>query len=380
MKKIFSVLMLAVMALPLMAKDNDTTYVPNKFKDNWEFSLGVGASWEGRGMLTKSAAADFGFGGDLTATKWFNPYWGGRFGLQAEYGHNQFNGSTRTDKRLFDYYVHGDVMWNWSNQFGGYKANRVYNAVPYVHVGIFGTPEYKCMVAGGLGLLNRFRVSDHVTLNLDLRGTVTSGRKIGCNDKLAYMAGVFFGFSYRFNEANWKPVSRNTIANSEKIAKENELLVAQAAAEAEKAAKAQKEAADAKAALAKAQREAAANAAITAKERANKMLSDLKSMTVHYELGKTSLTDVEKGHLRTYLQVIELSGEKDAVNFEVIGRADTSTGYEAKNREIATKRAENIKKELMKQGIAENKITTKIELVNTGNAKLDRAAVVNFSK
>lgn len=393
MKNFYALLMVAVIALPMFAAGNtsDSTYVPNQFKNNWEINVmgGVTVPFLGLNHSNFRTPADtykgLGYGGELTATKWFNPMVAGRFGWQGEKGVD-FKGNN-----LFNNYFHIDFLWDWCSQFGGYKSNRIYSFIPYLHAGVYYNPKYNAMIAGGAGLLNSFRVSEHWKINLDIRGNITTGNKFGVNwpddnmSGITGMIGVYAGVTYCFGEkTKWNTVTRKAAEQAPVLEQENTLLVAQANAEAARMSDALREAAEANDKLARALAELE-QAKKALNDRAGKgsdgaqMMTDIHSVTVHYNLGKTQLTPVEKGHLATYLQMIESSGVKGNIRFTVTGRADTATGYDAYNREIAKMRAESIKQELMKLGVAESQIETNIELVNSGNRQLDRAAMVTFS-
>lgn len=78
--------------------------------------------------------------------------------------------------------LHGDVLFNLSNLFCGYKENRFYSAIPFVSVGFALSTEkaingqHTHELTGGVGLLNRFRLSKALDLNLEVRGTYVSDR------------------------------------------------------------------------------------------------------------------------------------------------------------------------------------------------------------
>ena len=195
MKKIiFAVVML--LALPyvvsaqdayLMMDENNpdsikVTYVPNAFKDNWELSIagGVSVLFSGLGHVEETTSAPttstghkmfdaVGGVGEIAATKWFNPYVAARLGWMT--GYLPYAKSQSVDIKAnhpastWHNYAHIDMLWDWTTQFGGYKPDRKYDAVPYVHVGIIGNPAYNVMMGGGVGFLNRFHINKHWLIN-----------------------------------------------------------------------------------------------------------------------------------------------------------------------------------------------------------------------
>jgi len=394
MKKLFTItllmLALAVPAIhaeeePVVAAADDSIavrYVPNAFKDNWELSVqgGVTASFLGFRPVEVGAKPNMtiGGGGEITATKWFNPYFGGRFGWQAEYGQSP------DAENLFNNYFHMDMLWDWSNQFGGLNERRIYHAVPYLHAGVFYNPQHNARMAGGAGLLNRFRVGDHVYVNLDIRGNITSASKFGTKDGsmlggIAGLVSAMVGVSYRFNEASWNKTAKGQTRSAARLA---ELEKDYAALK-----EANKQLAEDNKQL---QTETVTNTLYQLVDSAfidsikaefgSDELAQVKEMTVYFGSGSSSLSAIEKAHLRTYLMVIRIADPKAQIRYSVVGRADTATGTEEVNNRVATARAEAIRQELISAGVAEDMITTSVELVNTGNRQLDRAASIVFEK
>ena len=142
--------------------------------------------------------------GEITATKWFNPYVAMRIGWLAGYLPFKATKSAPSSIAEFDNYIHGDALWDWTTQFGGYKPNRIYDAVPYLHVGVVVNPAYNAGVAGGIGYLSRFHIAEHWIINLDLRGTMTTARKYGLPSGIAVNLNALVGVSYRFDKVGWK--------------------------------------------------------------------------------------------------------------------------------------------------------------------------------
>lgn len=406
MKKFFTLVMVSLFALNMAAEQyteeqvremlgSKVSYVPNKFKDNWELGLGVGLNWNMDGMIERTVQVDPSVAVNLEVYKWFNPYWGVRFGLNNQILHNNFcknaydaGAVLMSDddiKKAYQYYVHTDLMWNLTNQFCGYKAERMYNAVLYLHAGVSGMAGWKSadiLPSFGPGFLNRFRINDNWVLNLDLRGTfhkelsanrcvkVAPGVGAGIGDGTAGELELSFGFSYRFNQATWNtyvPASDEAVKAFMDMQDSNNLLAQQKEAEAKKAAQLREENEELKRALA---------AAETAKQ---SVLADLRQVTLFYEINKSDLAIREQKHLDCYLSVIKSIGIEGS-KFEVIGCADKKTGNRIYNEKLAAKRAETIKKALIEMGVKEENIICKTEIRTNRNQLLDRAAEIHFIK
>lgn len=61
------------------------------------------------------------------------------------------------------------VMFNLSNMLLGYNENRVWNFIPYASVGLERNMSYNSYSpVAGLGILNEFKISKKVAINLDV--------------------------------------------------------------------------------------------------------------------------------------------------------------------------------------------------------------------
>ena len=77
-------------------------------------------------------------------------------------------------KQKFDYMnLHGDIMFNLNALFGGYNSHRVYEIIPYLGAGFthsYTKPRIHAFTMNA-GLINRFRISNAVDINLELSAT-----------------------------------------------------------------------------------------------------------------------------------------------------------------------------------------------------------------
>ena len=159
-------------------------FVSNGFWDNWELSFGGGLSMMSTSNLVfKDMPGSFGdrlgFEVNVAATKWFHPVFGARLQLAGGRFRNisQLGGNTQRTPYMF---VHTDLMINFSNWAGGYRADRAYYAVPFVGFGYmamdftdrvhdlgYGTNQELAFTAG---LLNKFRIAKGWDLDIELKG------------------------------------------------------------------------------------------------------------------------------------------------------------------------------------------------------------------
>lgn len=211
--------------------DNDKYKVEtNHFWDNWFVSAGFGGqiifgNHDKQVKFFDRIAPAL----DIAVGKWFTPGIGVRLmysglsvkGATQKEGHGEFpTHSTGVDvpgkggdgywlmKQKFDFYnLHLDALFNMSNILCGYNEKRVYNCTPYVGLGwarVWESPQ-SMEVSANVGILNSFRLSDALNLNLDIRGAYVSDRFDG---ELGgrWGEGIWsatVGLTYRFKQRGW---------------------------------------------------------------------------------------------------------------------------------------------------------------------------------
>lgn len=330
-------------------------YLTNGLWDNIFVNVGGGANFfYDNGELATGAALN------INAGKWVTPSVGLRAG---------FNGITGIDK-LFGYF-HGDVMWNVTNAYFGYKESRIWDVVPYVHAGlIYDRPVAGMEWGAGAGLLNVVRLTDKIDLTLDFLGNIYKR-----SGKAGYVSAAV-GVSVNLGRTDWTRASEyHNPADVDKItaaeAAAAALTAANAALAADKA-KLQKE------------NEALSTEKVQLVETAKKAtetsgLKDIAPASFYFEIGKTELSAKELKHLDYYLANI-LPNVKNGKATVVTGTADSNTGYAKRNEYLSKKRAEYVVNLLKERGIDTNNIVVKNSVVKAANgqAAFDRAVVVSF--
>ena len=361
-------------------------YAPNTFIDNWELNVagGVSVLFNGLGHVDGTNSAPVVSGsrkfydavggvGEITATKWFNPYVAMRIGWMA--GYLPFGATKYISANVaeFDNYIHGDALWDWTTQFGGYKPDRIYDAVPYLHVGVAVNPGFNAAVAGGIGYLSRFHVAEHWIINLDLRGTMTTARKYGLESGVSINLNALVGVSYRFDKVGWKKKVENPYkdalhelraANSELEEQRN-----QATEEAEKLK-------DAVSQREQERKDIAKLVDAITKDTVFYGAPDTMEMTVYYAINSSELSSYERAHMDTYLRLISLNDPNYTHMYKVIGSADAATGTREINERTAQRRADAIREVLIQNGVDPENITTEIDIVEGGDVQLSRASHV----
>ena len=224
MKKglLFILLAAASVCLPAQEKENAAKSYrveTNRFGANWFISGGVGAQMyfgdnDGKADFGKRLAPAL----DIAVGKWFTP----GIGLRVAYNGLQAKGAAPSANDLYTkggkysngYYkqkwnmanFHGDVLFNLSNMFCGYNEDRLYSFIPYVGAGValsWSEPHQQNLGINA-GLINRFRLSSALDLNVELRGLLMKGA-FG-NSGPEGLAGLTVGVTYKFKKRGWDAV------------------------------------------------------------------------------------------------------------------------------------------------------------------------------
>ena len=374
-------------------------YETNGAWDNWFIGVGGGINlfedgWFGSGVHKTRVAPAL----DINVGKWFTPSVGARVGYSGLRANGWVNSSTvyatefNESKNMFKEkvnfaYVHGDVMWNISNAFSGYKETRFWNVVPYVSAGLLhgygaaGVQARNNQFSVGAGIYNTLRLSDRVNLTLDARQLIFKGTFNGYNGGVAGMSSISVGVAVNLGKTNWKRATNvpegyapysvaavNTLkdesadlaalvddlkAENAALAKENEAL------------KAENE--DLKDALAAAE--------------AKKLT--VSPGAVFFTIGKTELDAKEQFHLDFYIKNV-IEQDADAT-FVLTGYADKDTGGKMRNQYLSEKRVEYVLDILRtKYNVSEDRLIVKAVGADSvfieGKAELNRCVVLEYAE
>ena len=201
MKKISLLLMSILVAFSISAQETQNishgdVFLKNKASDNWFMSVAGGTNaYFGSGSSDQGFIDALGWQGQIAVGKWLSPYWGGRLAINV--GQHEHYMGMPGDNYTTDSFVHPhlDLLWNVTNATVGYKADRVYNFIPYIGVGyMYGMDEdFKKVNPTGsmfkhqnqslswnLGVINDFRLSNSFSIFVELAATTVQasfGRK-----------------------------------------------------------------------------------------------------------------------------------------------------------------------------------------------------------
>lgn len=359
MKKILMLLAFAGVASAASAQQAEVTefeviqvqdkyqVITNPFWDNWFFSLGGGAEamfgdrdWAGKFRDRISPTFNVAVG------KWFTPGLGLRLqysGVQARgWAKDQTDAYVKSDKQDNGYFkqkfnymnFHGDVMFNLNALFGGYNQHRVYEIIPYLGAGFthnYSKPSVNAFAVNA-GIINRFRISNAVDINIEIAGMAAEdkfdgelGGKHGFDGIVSLTAGLTYRFPARgFARPMPQLISEIELANMRR--QMNEMAAANMSLQQ---------------ALADAQQPVEVEEAQVVVEDAN-----IAPRTVFFTIGSSELTPREEMNL-SYLAA--KMKEFPNTQYTVYGYADSATGTPAFNQTLSQKRAQNVVDLLIKK-------------------------------
>jgi len=320
--------------------------VTNKFWGNWFIGAGAGAQ-----MYFGDHNKQMDFGDRLSPAfnfyvgKWFTP----GIGLRAGAGGLKFKGVTQNgahstgeryegkpwdgywlqNQEIEYYHIHGDVLFNLMNIFGGYRENRFYTLSPYVGLGwmvAHKSPKAR-EISGNVGLFNSFRLGKVVDLTLDFRGSVVNDRfdgELGGRREEGLLTGTL-GLVFNLGKKDWDKPTTTTVTYSyddaalaalrdrvNALSRDNDALRAQLAN--------------------------AKSDTITDIEVRNKVLA--APILVTFPISKSTVNREIRVNLGFFAEVIK-TGNKDVV-YQITGYADKGTGTPKINERLSRERAQAV--------------------------------------
>lgn len=395
MKKLLIVLAFAGVSMTSMAQDDPTlkySVATNSFWSNWFIQVGYNynvfySNEEHASGISNDKSPFKSFrnshGAAIAVGKWFTPGLGLRTKLQGVWGKavgpEYFKQPIESYKKNSSYKtkfwtLNEQILLNLSNIFCGYNPNRVWSFIPFIGGGITRNMSHDVYAMQlSAGLLNQFRLSNRVALNVevgynrqesDADGEWQHRTERGWDNKDNYLYGEL-GLTFNLGKtAGWektpdveaiKALSQAQIdalnaqlndANAENARLKN-LLANQKAAETPKAVK-----------------EFVA-----------------VPVTVYFYLNKTNNGPSYAADLVDVKNLVNVAKEKNA-GLLVTGYADSATGKADHNQWLSEKRAEQVANEIVKMGVSRDKIETAAKggVAILSPISLDRRATVELKK
>ncbi len=396
MKKFLMILAFASISVASMAQEDPTlkhSVATNSFWSNWFFQ--VNGAWtafysnEEKGAgFSKSPFKSFrsapGF--SVAIGKWFTPGLGLRTKFSAMDGRSvqpQLDGNKRytlqptKDQAKVKYWnAQEQILFNVSNLLCGYNETRVWNFVPYIGAGVARNCSYNTYeLVASAGLLNTFRLSKRVLLNLDLNFNMCGDDFEGRIGNTYYKdLGGKGGNHEPANHDRWFTGELGLTFNLGKVGWEKTPDV------------------DAIKALSQSQIDAL-NAQLNDANAANANLrNQLRDALANQKPAETpkSVREFVTTPISVFfnLDKTDIASQKDLVNIQgvakyavdnntnllVTGYADSATGTPERNQWLSDERAKTVAEELVKLGVSRDKIET------IGKGGVDELSPISFNR
>ena len=363
MKKILLILATFALSTSVMAQAEVSgekhSVATNSFWANWFVQANVVGSsfWSSQeqqtvkfSKLTKDYRTNLGF--SIALGKWFTPGLGLRTKFNGIWGRSVISEDKSLNASKY-WTLQEQALFNLSNMLMGYNERRVWNFIPYVGGGIGRNMSYNCYALGfSVGLLNMFRLSPKVALNLDINyGSYEAsfdGFGAGADSKLSLKGrdraiNLEVGLTYRLGKATWKSTpdidAMQALAQSEidalnaqlaDIMAENERLSEELANAGQQAAPVPQE-----------------PILVT------QMVS--APVSVFFNLNQAAIAS--QRDLQNVAELVAVAKQQGA-KLLVKGYADSQTGSAERNRQLSEQRAEAVVAELLKMGVSRDQIET----------------------
>ena len=413
MKKIALFALLCVAYLvPSGANAQEVTYVEdpsqgyllNRMRDNW-FIMADG----GVGMMMSSYDKHEHFGhrlgakADFFVGKWFTPILGLRAGMDFEQikgatwtgnyaalGYRnwprQLDGGKYVPQHFNNFGFVGDVLFNVSNWLAGYKPHRFYNCIWYVGMtvnwvyarsgarpvsdgpwkyGANDDPDHSRNYSMQTGLLNSFAITKKIDFNVDLRFDLMQehidGAGMGYRTWNEY-PGILLGMTYKFGKSEWNAPVQAVCPEWKYTDAEGDNMVANLNDANRKIADLEKQLRD---------------CLETKPANSPSMPSEMPLATIYFPINRTEVLGVQRDVVNAVAEVMKNENR----DYLLTGWADNYTGNDKINTRLRKGRVASVKNELVKKGVAGNRLETEInngELTDYGPkcASLDRAVTI----
>lgn len=197
MKSLVAGFFLMCFAGSAMAQDKGTAY---KFGERWFISGSVGVNaYVGDYDGQRKFGDRISIGVEGSVGKWLTPVWA----LRLQGGVYNAQGMNAHSKEGWNYALaHADVMVDAMTLFKGVDEERCYSFIPYVGfgAGLHRRNGKDNTFAFGVGAVNRFRLSEHLDANIELKAVLVNDRfdrqRGGRSGEGA--ASMTVGFTYNF--------------------------------------------------------------------------------------------------------------------------------------------------------------------------------------
>lgn len=273
------------------------------------------------------------------------------------------------DSNIGYYNLQGDLMFNLSNAITGYKADRIYNAIPYVGVGWTGLSKDKRAgeVCGAVGFLNSWRVHKSWDVNVDIRGTFNRDAFFKDTEHVAGLLSAGVGVTYHIPSIEelrkWDQSLAYTVYNTPRETTMRETIKGREGENKEL-------------------QRAIAEARAKASDRLRVSALGVPSLLVTFAEGSDKVQDEDRVNLGYFAYIVKAGNPK--VVYSITGYADAET--EASNgKDLSERRAKAIRDCLISEfGVRKEQLVYEgkgaVKAMFYENTTLSRAAIVESIK
>lgn len=370
----------------------------NRMKDNWFITAQGGVGFLNSNYDTEADFEDrLGASAGIFVGKWFTPVFGFRMGASAMIarGATTYDGIFRNEgqspidpegiyypERFAAIGPEIDLMLNLTNWWCGYKPNRVYNAVAHVGGGGYwtvyrgeknGDVEWRYgdnrTLFANIGLQNNFAVSKQVDLFVDVQYTVMDYSTLdrvnmkGPKDMSGFLAAQV-GFTYKFKKRDWNCPVTAVCPTWKYTDAEGDALVARLANADNKIKDLQRQLDD------------------CLNRPLEKCECEEPLATIYYPINISSLSSRERTLVQSLAEIMKDHPDRKYI---LTGWADNYTGNDEINTRLRNERVNGVKKCLIKAGVPEEQLETRIDAGNLTDygikgAHFDRAVTIIEAK
>ncbi len=349
-------------------EDPSQGYLFNRFKDNWFVTAEAGA---GIYLAPNATVRDFmdrwNPAASIYVGKWFSPLLGIRGGVSWIKNKDLVEPGALGDSNApmlnglykASYHELGgvfDVMLNVTNWLCGYYPGRKYSLVAYLGGGGYWSwfRDYDAngnkdgweymddrLVAFRAGIINGYRITDAFQLSLDIRftGLDNHPNEAGANwNKTAYNLHAFLGATYLFNKREWSAPIVPVCPEPENCDKYIAII----------------NAADAKIADLEKQLK-------DCLEKPEPEPEEAPLATVYFP---KNVFKISKNDANLLKEVAEVMKDNPDKTYILTGWADNYTGNDQINTRLRNNRVNGVEKYLLKQGVSQSQLVTKISAAN----------------
>jgi outer membrane protein OmpA-like peptidoglycan-associated protein len=300
----------------------------------------------------KDAACEHGFTApslSIAVGKWFTP----GLGLRTKANFGWMGKAFDSDAPIL-VSVNEQVLFNLHNLLGGYDESRVWNFIPFVGAGLahtFKTPNGVSKAGTytfSAGLLNTFKISRKVALNLEVANANYGKELVGASEggimpkhRLNQLS-VEVGATFNLGKGTW---NKTPDVDAIKALSQGQIDALNA-----QLTDAQTENARLKDMLAN-QKKQDAQATAVATKTVTKVVA--APVSVFFNLGKAKVAS--KKDLQNVSELAKVAKDNNS-KIVVTGYADSKTGSANYNQKLSEKRAQTVADELVKMGVDRNNI------------------------